>query len=327
MHEQIPSKKGGETVSLRMVDMNDSVVKQKLSGNDVEQAATFETLRQLGNMHMVKGDFARATSFLLEATSIHAESGESLNIGDIKILQIWAQLGKCQLSAGQTVEAMHCFQRALCLFKKDTLYDKTVSPEASKAQAIMGSVLYNIGIIHASSEWNTHRQRAKALRSFTVCLDMRRISLGDDHPAVAHVHYNIALLLKDEEKLDQAMNHLKSSVSILRQAHGPHSAKLVPSLLLLATIHEQCSHYIRAVHLYQEVLWCLQSHMSPTDVESSLAESLISVEDVWIRLGRAQQTLGQLDSAMASYDRAVTLLQRHHGAACGIGQRWPKSRS
>ena len=282
------------------------------TGIDVEQLATFETLRQLGNMHMMKRDFVRACSFFSEATRIHEESAGTMKLGSFEILQVWAQLGKCQLSIGQTVDAMLCFQRVLSLYK--TAGGATLSPKMSRAQAVMGSVLYYIGVIHASSERSTHRKREKALRSFSACLDLIRISLGDDHPAVAHVLYNIAVLLKDEGQLDQAANHLENSLCILRQTHGPCHKKLVPSLLLMASIYEQRGQGIQSLSVYQEVLWCLQSHTSPNEVDSSCGESRISVEDVWIRMGGVQQTLGHLDSAMVSYERAVALLRRHGDA-------------
>jgi tetratricopeptide (TPR) repeat protein len=296
-------------------------------------SATFQSLQSLGTLYMKKGDLNYACCFLLEALRMGqpehypcywGEGRSSIVTDDTTILELWAQLGECHQLAGRNVEALSCFKKAIVILKQSS--DSLVS-KSSDEQAIFASVLFNIGLVHASSHKKTPRQRQKALHSFALCLDVRRASLGHDHPAVAHVLYSMAMIMKDDGQVHSAVQLLRESVVIRCKAPIPDFFAVAPSLLAMATIHEERGEYLEALLMYQELLALLQasSIIQPNttstalffDISSRMATTtttptappILSEEDVWIRLGHVQQTLGQMDGAKESYEQATRILR------------------
>lgn len=273
--------------------------------------------------------------------SCFGEGGSSIITDDATILELWAQLGECHQSAGRSVEALSCFKRALVILKQSS---ESLMSKSSDKQAIVASVLFNIGLVHASSDKKTTRQRQKALHSFAVCLDVRRASLGNDHPAVAHVLYNMAMIMKEDGQVHNAVPLLQESLVIRRTGPTPDFSTLAPLLLAMATIHEERGEYLEALFMYQELL-ALQgsSSIKSTTTAATLHNSrmiatttpILSEQDVWIRLGHVQQALGHMDGAKESYEQATMILRRQQqteeeeeeeGAVTINGQSMPRSR-
>jgi tetratricopeptide (TPR) repeat protein len=292
-------------------------------------SATFQSLQSLGTLYMKKGYLNYACCFLLEALRMvqpdhypcgWGEGRPSIVTDDTTILELWAQLGECHQLAGRNVEALSCFKQAIVILKQfsDSLVSKSFDE-----QAIFASVLFNIGLVHASSHKKTPRQRQKALHSFALCLDVRRASLGHDHPAVAHVLYNMAMIMKEDGQVHSAFRFFKESVVIRCKGPTPDFSAVGPSLLAMATIHEERGEYLEALLMYQELLALLQasSISQPNTTSTTLfADTLnssrvattppiLSEEDILIRLGHVQQALGQMDGAKESYEQATRILR------------------
>jgi tetratricopeptide (TPR) repeat protein len=299
-------------------------------------SATFQSLQSLSTLYMKKGDVNFACCFLLEALRMRqpdqycccwGEERSSSVTDDTTSLELWAQLGECHQLAGRNVEALSCFKQALVILKQSS--DSLLVSKSSDKQAIVASVLFNIGLVHASSDKKTSRQRQKALHSFAVCLDVRRASLGHNHPTVATVLYNMAMIMKEDGQVHNAVQLLQESLAIRRKWPKLDCSVVAPSLLAMATIHEERGENLQALLMYQELLALLQASSIIEANTTSLAlfgetlhgvsmatrtmttttPPILSEEDVWIRLGRVQHALGRMDGAKECYEKATHILR------------------
>jgi tetratricopeptide (TPR) repeat protein len=67
-------------------------------------------------------------------------------------------------------------------------------------------------MIHSYSRYH---DPLKALEAFELCLQMSRTCLGDDHPSVARLLYEIGLINELLSEPEEALAHLSEAIAIL----------------------------------------------------------------------------------------------------------------
>jgi tetratricopeptide (TPR) repeat protein len=74
------------------------------------------------------------------------------------------------------------------------------------------STLFQVGMIHSYSQ---HHDPLKALQAFELCLQMSRACLGDDHPSIARVLYEIGVINESMSDPEEALAHFSEAIAIL----------------------------------------------------------------------------------------------------------------
>jgi tetratricopeptide (TPR) repeat protein len=72
--------------------------------------------------------------------------------------------------------------------------------------------LFEVGMIHSYSQYH---DPLKALQAFELCLQMSRACLGEDHPSVARVLYEIGVINELLSDPEEALAHFSEAIAIL----------------------------------------------------------------------------------------------------------------
>ncbi len=258
-----------------------------------ENESVADTLTQLANLYIKRGEQERASMFLAETLRIQ----KHLKVDATTLLRTHSALGQCLHSTGNHAEAMLCFRDALRL-KGSCIYQ-----EPPHVQVIFAIILYNVGMIqtvHGDNEDNMRRKRA--LQSFRICLDLRIKAVGRMHPDVASVMHNIGYLLLQEGEAAESLQLFRESLEIRCNTLGPNHHEVASSLRHIGRIYQDRGEHEQALRLHTKALSILQS--CPRDCSEDLIEVLMG-------LGQAQHSTGCHEQALRSYEDAATLL-RHN---------------
>jgi tetratricopeptide (TPR) repeat protein len=133
------------------------------------------------------------------------------------------------VDAGRQFQREERYGDAVLSFRKALLCkNKSISMESESVQLTFTSTLFEVGMIHAYSQYH---DPLKALQAFELCLQMSRACLGEDHPFVARVLYEIGVvneLLSDPE---EALALFSEAIAILlSNSMGRHLKTLWMSL-------------------------------------------------------------------------------------------------
>ena len=257
-----------------------------------ENEPVADTLCQLGELYIIRGQHKQASMFLTEALRVQ----KHIKVCDTDLLFTLSQLGQCLHSIGDHPEAMLCFREAL------RLKGRSIYQEPPHVQVTFATILYNVGMIqsiHGGQEDTMRRKRA--LQSFRICLDLRTKALGRMHPDVASVMHNIGFLLLQESEPNESLELFRESLEIRCKTLGSNHPEVASSLRHMGRIYHDRGEHERALRLHTKAFFILQN--SHEDCSNDMIEVLMG-------LGQAQHSMGYLDQALRSYEEAANLLRQ-----------------
>jgi tetratricopeptide (TPR) repeat protein len=120
------------------------------------------------------------------------------------------------VNTGRQFQREERYEDAILSFRKALLCkNKSISTESPSVQVTFASTLFQIGMIHSYSQHHDPLKAVQAFQAFELCLQMSRACLGEDHPSVARVLYEIGVvdeLLGDPE---EALAHFSEAIAIV----------------------------------------------------------------------------------------------------------------
>jgi tetratricopeptide (TPR) repeat protein len=117
------------------------------------------------------------------------------------------------IEAGRQFQKEERFGDAILSFRKALLCkNQSISMESQSVQLTFTSTLFEIGMIHSYSQYH---DPLKALQAFELCLQMSRAYLGEDHPSVARVLYEIGVINELLGDPEEALAHFSEAIAIL----------------------------------------------------------------------------------------------------------------
>jgi tetratricopeptide (TPR) repeat protein len=117
------------------------------------------------------------------------------------------------IEAGRKFQREERYDDAILSFRKALLCkNKSISMESESVQLTFTSTLFEVGMIHAYSQYH---DPMKALQAFELCLQMSRACLGQDHPSVARVLNEIGVLNELLSDPEEALAHFSEAIAIL----------------------------------------------------------------------------------------------------------------
>jgi Tetratricopeptide repeat len=183
----------------------------------------------------------------------HKALDEYRNTGalhDTELFEMSSKIGKSLLALGHCDDALMYFRQALH-FK-----NKTIDLEPPGVQAVFAEILFDVGVIHSHP---LSYNRIKALQAFTLCLDVRFTCFGSDHPAVASVLYNLAIINIALGEEWTAVEQLLEALSIL-QFHCPQQNHLQEVWMTLGRLQLSLNETEDALSSFEEAAELIWSH-------------------------------------------------------------------
>jgi tetratricopeptide (TPR) repeat protein len=117
------------------------------------------------------------------------------------------------VNTGRQFQREERYEDAIISFRKALLSkNKSISKESSSVQVTFASTLFNVGMIHSYSQYHNP---LKAFQAFELCLQMSRACLGEDHPSIARVLYEIGVVAELLGEPEKALLHFSEAIAIL----------------------------------------------------------------------------------------------------------------
>jgi tetratricopeptide (TPR) repeat protein len=207
---------------------------------------------------------------------------------DLRVAQVWSDLGACRHRAGKLEEAEDAHRHALDL--RQTL-PGTTPLDLAESLANLGAVL------HARSR---PRDAEPLLRE---ALQIRRAQLTPDHPSLASVLNDLGFLLYEREAYDEAESMLREGLAIYRRsvdARHPDLARCLHSLAMLVKRFQNPE----AIPLLREAIDIQAETLGPSHPD--LGESVLD-------LAHALDAVGQHDEAEREAQRALEIMRAAFG--------------
>jgi tetratricopeptide (TPR) repeat protein len=117
------------------------------------------------------------------------------------------------VNTGRQFQREERYEDAILSFRKALLCkNKSLSKESPSVQVTFASTLFQVGMIHSYSQYH---DPLKAFQTFELCLQMSRACLGENHPSVARVLYEIGVVAEILGEPEKALAHLSEAKAIL----------------------------------------------------------------------------------------------------------------
>jgi tetratricopeptide (TPR) repeat protein len=108
---------------------------------------------------------------------------------------------------------MGCEDAIMSFWKALLCKNKSISMESPSVQVAFASTLFEIGMIHSYS--SQYLDPLKALQAFELCLQISRVCLGEDHPSVARMMYEIGVINELLSDPEEALAYFSEAIAIL----------------------------------------------------------------------------------------------------------------
>jgi tetratricopeptide (TPR) repeat protein len=117
------------------------------------------------------------------------------------------------VNAGRQFQREERYEDAILSLRQALLCkNKSISMESPSVQVTFASTLFEVGMIHSYSQYH---DPLKALQALELCLQMSRTCLGEDHPSVARVMYEIGVTNELLSEPEEALAHFSEAIAIL----------------------------------------------------------------------------------------------------------------
>jgi len=231
--------------------------KRQDQGQDSPEVAS--VLNFIGTILFHKEDFPNALLFFQEELRLEECVTDSKE--DISVSVTCNNIGRILQELGKLNEAVVYYQRAL-----QPAYGDISQTRGSKGMSVCkpdraecnpsssnlySTVWYNLGLIH-----DKLGSYADAISAFEMSLELRRSMLGNDHPDIACLLYNIGVLQMEQQLLKDASKSFREALRIRRAgAAGQLNDKhVVKTLEKLSSLHKAKGNINGALDASREVL-------------------------------------------------------------------------
>ncbi len=212
-----PLDAAGGDISVREV-LDRSVEEiDRLAEQPLLQAAVMHTL---GRVYTSLGSYAEARQFLDRALDIRLDTHGERHIETAATLY---QLSVLDRYDSHLAQARERGERALAI-QRQLL--RPPAPELARSLQHLGDTLTDLGI-YAPAESN--------LRSALTMYQR----LARNQPAIANAHLDLAVVLRDQERLTEATEHLQTAFEIWQRELGDDHLDLATGLSVLATVESR----------------------------------------------------------------------------------------
>jgi tetratricopeptide (TPR) repeat protein len=117
------------------------------------------------------------------------------------------------VNAGREFQREERYDEAILSFREALLCkNKSISMESPSVQVTFASTLFEVGMFHSYSQYH---DPLKALQAFEICLQMSRACLGEDHPSVARVLYELGVVDELLGEPEEALAQFSEAIAIL----------------------------------------------------------------------------------------------------------------
>jgi len=257
---------------LRLEDYNESLFVD-FPGRSVDKTTTVSvTCNNIGRILQELGRYDEAITFYRRALE-----SENYEAGDVKLTS-----GK----KGANVPASMAARASAYKTSSANLYS---------------TVWYNLGLIHDKlGAYN------EAIAAFEMSLELRKVLLGNDHPDIACLLYNIGVLQMEQQRLDGASTSFREALRIRRVGTAGQLSDLhvVKTLEKLASLHKAKGNIEGALEAAREVLAIQEASMEYDAVArfKELGVTLRSIAELY-------HASGELDAAVPMAVDSVTKLR------------------
>lgn len=282
--------------------------KRQDQGPDSPEVAS--VLNFIGTLLFHKEDFENALLFFQEELRLEENMPESTD--DISVSVTCNNIGRILQELGKLNEAVHYYQQALrpeygdisCLRITKGSTPCSLKPKSTSNPSsanLYSTVWYNLGLIH-----DKLGAYADAIGAFEMSLELRRSMLGNDHPDIACLLYNIGVLQMEQQQLSEASNSFREALRIRRRgAAGQLNDKhVVKTLEKLSSLYKTKGNVKGALEASQEVL-CIQEHSADYDRESRLRETGVTLRS----MAELNHATGDLNQALQLSTQSVQKLR------------------
>jgi len=216
--------------------------KRQDQGPDSSEVAS--VLNFIGTLLFHKEDYDNALLFFREELRLEENLKESSD--DVSVSVTCNNIGRILQELGKLNEAVHYYQRALKPKYGDigqlrvskglaaSCIVAEVSSDNNQSTAnLYSTVWYNLGLIY-----DKLGSYANAIHAFEMSLELRRAMLGNDHPDIACLLYNVGVLQMEQQLLGDASRSFREALRIRRcSAAGQLNDKhIVRTLEKLSTL-------------------------------------------------------------------------------------------
>ncbi|MEZ4417956.1 MAG: serine/threonine-protein kinase [Gemmatimonadota bacterium] len=214
--------------------MNASVAGYRVTKGEQSPEVT-KALGDLARVLQMSGDAAAAEeTYRLAIPRMVALHGER----SAEVAQLRVQLAAALVTQDRLPEAETMLQAAIEV-RRHVLED---SLKIADDLNLLGALQYRQGKVDRAAE--TMRQS----------LEMNRAALGPDHPNVAVISQNLALILNRAERYDEAEPLLREAIEAMRRALGPDYPEIGGTIKTLASVLEAKGRAVEADSLYREAI-------------------------------------------------------------------------
>jgi CHAT domain-containing protein/Tfp pilus assembly protein PilF len=280
-----------------------------------------ELIKKCNEQLNVKGQFKEAEESARQALEL------SQKLGDKKrILVAMLYLGSAYYDQGRRPEALEVFQKTATL-ARETDNRKGLSRALNNIAGVLGDLgRYEESIGYLYQCLDVARALGDQPMQFTALLNVGQlyIRLGDPDKAEAPLLESLRIgrelkhsdlvsnpskvateaslrLLGDMEIARERFQPALKYLDKVRESHPDNALAQIELLDSLAVAHQRLGEYQKAAEILQEAI--------PIAEKANSAAYPLLVAN----LGEAQESLGQLDEALASEDHALTALRRTGG--------------
>jgi tetratricopeptide (TPR) repeat protein len=144
-----------------------------------------------------------------------------------------------------------------------------------------------------------------AICEYHAVLEMRKELKGEKDSSVGDVLVMISKTLRQKEgRLPQALKELKRALKLYRSSLGDSDPKVAETVDDIASLYMECGNYPKAAAILDEVV---KLKVATNGMLNT------SVADTLLRLGIAQQSSGDLESALKSLKKAYSIFTSVRG--------------
>jgi len=267
-------------------------------------------LNFIGTLLFHKQDFDRALLFFQEELRLEETLAECKD--DISVAVTCNNIARILQELGKFHDAMLYYQRALKTEYGDikqgvskgkifSLPKATGSDASPSAANLYSTVWYNLGLIH-----DKLGSYGDAIAAFKMSLELRKTMLGQDHPDIACLLYNIGVLQMEQQLLTDASTSFREALRIRRvgTAGQLNDRHVVKTLEKLASLHKAKGNVSGALDAFREVLR-IQEVSDDYDTAARLRDMGVTLRSV----SELHHATGDLQSAAGFAQESVRKLQ------------------
>jgi tetratricopeptide (TPR) repeat protein len=222
--------------------------------------------------------------------------------------------GYARRGINQSDEASNQYNKLGVVYTQMKDYDKAL-PAFETALAIkrkrykQNAAGITIVVTNLGELYRRKKDWAKAEQLHLEAITDKELEFGPDHPTLIASLNDLALVFRDEKKLDEAIPHLTRAMELARKGtHEGAKVELATTMHNMAEIHAGKGQLDQALPLYTEALEIRRKELGAD--HPYVAETLNSYANLLIAMGKFEDALPQ-------FDEAIRIRKSEFGAADG----------